>query len=100
MKTTCLFLACVGLAAGLARADDPLRERLDNWHQWRGPLANGTSPHSDPPVTWDATSNIKWKAELPGRGSATPIIWGDQVFVVTAIKTDRIADPADLPRTN
>src|SRR5262249_6253607 len=77
--------------------DDP---RLDNWHQWRGPLANGTAPKGDPPVSWDASTNIKWKAELPGRGSATPIVWGDQVFVVTAIKTDRTADAADLPRTD
>jgi outer membrane protein assembly factor BamB len=100
MKTTCLLIVGMGLMASLARADDPLRERLDNWHQWRGPLTNGTAPHGDPPVTWDAGTNIKWKAELPGRGSATPIVWGDQVFVVTAIKTDRVADPADLPRTN
>jgi len=98
MKNTSLLIACACLLTGTARADDPLREHVDNWHQWRGPLANGTAPKGDPPVSWDASTHIKWKAELPGRGSATPIVWGDQVFVVTAIKTDRAADPADLPK--
>jgi outer membrane protein assembly factor BamB len=80
------------------RAEDRILGRIDNWHQWRGPEANGTAPHGDPPVTWDEKTNIKWKAELPGRGSATPIVWGDQVFVLTAVETDRAANPADLPQ--
>ena len=40
------------------------------------------------------------KAPLPGRGSATPIVWGDRVFVVTAVKTDRQAAPEDLPKVD
>jgi outer membrane protein assembly factor BamB len=96
MTTTFLLLASTWLTTAPAQID----ESLDNWHQWRGPLANGTAPHGDPPITWDATTNVKWKAELPGRGSATPIVWGDQVFVATAIKTDRTANPADLPQAN
>jgi outer membrane protein assembly factor BamB len=101
MKNTLLLMACAGLLTGSARGDDPARASyLDNWHHWRGPLADGTAPKGDPPVSWDANTNIKWKAELPGRGSATPIVWGDQVFVVTAIKTDRTADAADLPKTD
>ena len=75
-------------------------ERADNWPQWRGPEATGAAPKSDPPTTWDARTNIKWKAALPGRGSSTPIVWNDQVFVLTAIKTDRVAAPEDLPKTN
>jgi outer membrane protein assembly factor BamB len=74
--------------------------RLDNWHHWRGPNANGTAPNADPPIEWDAKTNIRWKAPVPGRGSATPIVWGDQVFVVTAVKTDRIAAAADLPKVD
>jgi outer membrane protein assembly factor BamB len=95
MKKTCFLIACAWLLTGSARGDG-----LDNWPQWRGPLANGTSPKGDPPLTWDASTNIRWKAELPGRGSATPIVWGDQVFVATAIKTDRVADANDLPKTD
>jgi outer membrane protein assembly factor BamB len=80
------------------RAADFTAERLDNWHQWRGPNANGSSPNGDPPTAWDAKKNIKWKAAIPGRGSATPIIWGDKVFILTAIDTGREAKPEDLPK--
>ena len=52
-----------------------------NWPQWRGPLGTGVAPTANPPVTWSETSNIKWKVKIPGSGSATPIIWGDQVFI-------------------
>jgi outer membrane protein assembly factor BamB len=70
----------------------------DNWPHWRGPNADGSAPKADPPVKWDAKTNIAWKAELPGRGSATPIVWGDRVFVLTAIKTDRVAKPEEMPK--
>lgn len=93
-----LVAACLILTAG--RAGDLEKERLDNWHQWRGPDANGTAPRADPPVKWDATTNIRWKVPLQGRGSATPVVWGDQVFIVTAVKTDRVAGAGDLPRVD
>jgi outer membrane protein assembly factor BamB len=86
------------LAATPTRAGDLARKRLDNWNHWRGPEANGSAPHADPPLVWTAQKNVKWKVPLPGKGSATPIVWGDQVFVVTAIKTDRVAAAADLPK--
>ena len=67
--------------------------RDKNWHQWRGPLASGVAPFGDPPVTWDNTSHIRWKVEIPGAGTASPIVWGDQVFILTAVKTARTLDP-------
>ena len=57
-----------------------------NWPQWRGPLANGIALHSDPPVEWSEDKNVKWKIDLPGNGHATPIIWGDKIFILTAIE--------------
>jgi outer membrane protein assembly factor BamB len=74
--------------------------KYENWHHWRGPLATGVAPKADPPIRWDTNTNIRWKAPLPGRGSATPIIWGETVFVVTAIKTDRKAKPDELPKVH
>ncbi len=82
------------------RADDFAQQRLDNWHQWRGPLANGTSPHGKPPLKWDDKTNIQWKTELPGLGSSTPIVWGDLVFVLTALDTGRQAAAADIPQAD
>src|SRR3954464_4055563 len=84
------------LIAVTTRAADPAG--TDEWPHWRGPLTNGTAPKADPPVTWDAKTHVKWAADLPGKGSASPIVWGDRVFVVAAIDTDRTARAEDLPK--
>ncbi len=65
-----------------------------HWPQWRGPLANGVAPEANPPVRWSETNNVKWKVKLPGSGTSTPIIWGDQVIVQTALKTGKKVEPA------
>ena len=65
-----------------------------NWPQWRGPFATGVAPTANPPVTWSETNNIKWKVKIPGGGSATPIIWNNQVFIQTAIPTGKKIEPA------
>ena len=61
------------------------------WPQWRGPHATGVSKHAIPPTEWSETKNVRWKVELPGRGSASPIVWGDRVYVLTAIPADAAA---------
>ena len=67
-----------------------------NWHQWRGPEANGVSRTAKPPLEWSEDRNIKWKVAIKGQGNASPIVWGDKVFVLTAINTGRV-DPS-LPK--
>ena len=62
-----------------------------DWPHWRGPQRDGTAFKANPPLEWSATKNIKWKVELPGEGSATPIIWNNRVFTTSAIPTERIA---------
>jgi outer membrane protein assembly factor BamB len=75
-----------------------LAPSADNWPSWRGPTADGiASADARPPLNWDTEKNIKWKAPLTGRGSATSIVWGDQVFIVTASNTGRDAKPEELP---
>src|SRR5437899_7392952 len=71
---------------------------IDTCPQGRGPLATGFSPHGDPPLHWDQKTNVKWKTPLPGRGSATPIVWNEQIFIATAIDTGRAADPSMIPK--
>jgi len=56
-----------------------------NWPHWRGPLGNGVVERGDPPVEWGEDKNVKWKVTIPGRGHATPVIWGDRVYVLTAV---------------
>ncbi len=84
-------LVCAGAAFALVAASHAAAE---NWPQWRGPASNGSSQTADPPVSWSEESNIRWKVELPGRGSSTPIVWGDRLFVLAARPTDRQAEPA------
>lgn len=68
------------LAGGTDLAD---AERY--WPQWRGPYATGAASSGNPPVEWSETRNVRWKVEIPGRGSASPIVWGDRIFVLTAV---------------
>jgi outer membrane protein assembly factor BamB len=86
--------------SGIARADEFPKGALDNWHQWRGPLATGMAPKGNPPVKWDEKTNVRWKVPIPGKGSSTPVVWGERVFVLTAVKTDRIASASALPKVD
>ena len=62
----------------------------ENWTQWRGPTADGIAgQNAKPPLKWDNKTNIKWVASLLGDGSATPIVWGNQVFLVSAERTSK-----------
>lgn len=56
------------------------------WPQWRGPSGQGTSEEKDLPTQWSPTMNIKWKTAIAGRGHSSPIVWGDRIFLTTAIE--------------
>jgi len=56
----------------------------ENWSNWRGPLHNGSSPEKGLPEKFSKTENVKWSVTLPGPSAATPVIWGDRVFLPTA----------------
>ncbi|MCG8585993.1 MAG: PQQ-binding-like beta-propeller repeat protein [Pirellulales bacterium] len=65
----------------------------DNWPQFRGPGALGTSDNTDLPDRWAKTKNIAWGCDVPGRGWSSPIVWGDRVFVTTVIKRGESEEP-------
>jgi len=54
-----------------------------NWPQWRGPALNGTSDSKQLPTSWSETRNIKWKVAMPSWSGSTPIIWNNQIFVMS-----------------
>lgn len=74
---------CVGLVLTTGLAGPVLGE---NWPAWRGPRGDGTSLEKDVPVTWNPTENVAWKIPIPGKGHASPIVWANRIFVVTAIQ--------------
>jgi len=73
------FLTFVVVDAGLAQ----------NWPSFRGPNGSGVG-NGDPPVKWDVESgkNVKWKTAVPGLAHSSPIIWGDRIFLTTAVCAD------------
>lgn len=77
-----ISLFCAVFVSTQAAADD-------NWAQWRGPHMTGAAPKADPPLKWSGTEGVKWKVKIPGRGSGTPIVWGDQIFILSAVPTGK-----------
>lgn len=75
MRTCWMFLTVLSLALPAPAAD--------NWPAWRGPNRDGTTDSTGLPVEWDEQKNVKWKAPLPCWGGASPIVYGDRVFVVS-----------------
>lgn len=71
------------LLAGVALADP-------NWPQWRGPASAGISDEKNLPVEWSPNKNIAWKTEIPGRGQSSPVVWGDRIFLTSAIEGEKV----------
>ena len=62
----------------------------ENWANWRGPSHNGSSPEKGLPEKFSPTEGVKWAVALPGSSAATPVIWGDWVFLTAAdLQTNR-----------
>ena len=89
MKRTCLALL-LAAATALVPAQEKGTDARDQWPQWRGPLGTGVAPHADPPVEWGEDKNVRWKTPIPGKGLSTPVVWGDRVFITTAIPSGEI----------
>lgn len=72
MLAICVFVTCCG--------------RGENWPAWRGPRGDGTSLEKNIPTSWNSTNHVAWKTAVPGEGHSSPIVWGDRVFLTTALK--------------
>ncbi len=77
MKTRCGFILAIVAAGSSTFAGD--------WPQFRGPGSAGVSDEAGLPTHWGPTTNIHWKAVIPGVAWSSPIVWGDRVFVTTAV---------------
>lgn len=79
------------IAKGKAQGSDA------KWPTWRGPDGSGEAKNGNPPVTWSETDNVAWKTALPGLGNSTPVIWGNHIYVTTAIETEEVGEAPELP---
>jgi hypothetical protein len=61
-----------------------------NWPSFRGLYASGVADGQYPPTQWDVEKgqNIAWKTPIPGIGHSCPIIWGERIFLTTAVSGD------------
>ncbi|MBW3541847.1 MAG: PQQ-like beta-propeller repeat protein, partial [Planctomycetes bacterium] len=80
------FSPCFLLVALSAASGQPADEAY--WARWRGPQHNGHASGEGLPTTWNADSII-WKTDLPGQGQASPITWGDRIFLTSALEDGR-----------
>jgi outer membrane protein assembly factor BamB len=82
MKRLVIAVVCLGLSSIAINAQ--------NWPSFRGPNASGVAEGTKPPLTWDVekSQNVLWKTAIPGLSHASPVIWGNNIFVITAISTD------------
>ena len=81
-----LILSLVVLVSAIkpASAEEP---GAFNWPQFRGVDATGVSSNEGLPDRWSATENVEWKADIPGRGWGSPVVWGDRVFLSTVVNS-------------
>ena len=79
----------LGLAAACLSVWPTNAANAQNWPGFRGANAAGNGDGQNPPVTWDAEKNINiaWKTPIPGLAHASPIVWGDKLFVVSAVSS-------------
>ena len=74
-----------GLACGAILACSLGISQAGEWSQFRGPNNSGLPEASQLPTEWSLNKNIQWKVDIPGAAWSCPIVWGDKIFVTTAI---------------
>src|SRR5262245_41883077 len=84
MRHLLLLLAGLSLAAPASSADGGTA----SWPGFRGPSARGVADGAPTPVKWDVArgENVLWKASVPGLAHSSPVVWGDSVFVTSAVR--------------
>jgi outer membrane protein assembly factor BamB len=75
MRKALILTAILGLSGTTLSA---------NWPSWRGPTRDGVSGEKNVPVSWSPSENVAWKIALPQWSGATPIIWGETIFLNVA----------------
>ncbi|MEM8962038.1 MAG: PQQ-binding-like beta-propeller repeat protein [Acidobacteriota bacterium] len=75
----------------------PVMADTVHWPQWRGTDNTGSAPGANPPLEWSEEKNVAWKVDLPGLGHASPVVWGDMVFILSAEEVGPKLDVAPPP---
>ncbi len=84
MTRSIAIILCLAALIGATTA------QADNWPKFRGPSGNCLTEETNLPADWSAAENVAWKASIPGRGWACPVVWGKSVFIATAVEADGV----------
>ena len=60
-----------------------------DWPGWRGPRGDGHSDETNVPTAWGAEENIAWKVPVPGKGHSSPVVWGDRIYLTSALEKEQ-----------
>ena len=82
------------LAAALLTLTTPSAAQ-EQWPRFRGPAAGAVGDDPALPETWSETENVVWKVDIPGQSWSSPVVWGDHIFVTSAISAGE--EPAPIP---
>jgi outer membrane protein assembly factor BamB len=88
-----LFSVFASLSLLTTGTSSSAADSSSNWPQFRGPGSLGVADNPRLPDHWSTNENVAWKIEVPGRGWSSPIVWGNRVFLTTAISSGEL-EPA------
>jgi outer membrane protein assembly factor BamB len=94
MTLSTVFVSLAALSAPALALLSPGAGSEDTWPGWRGPNGSGVGTGS-PPIEWSEESNVRWKTPIPGKSNSSPAIWGELVFVTTAVSIGEAPEPAE-----
>ena len=97
---TGLYLLSLCIPKSLISAG--LSEEIHYWNQWRGPNMDGTYHEANPPIKWSERGknsvNVKWKTKITGSGHSSPVIWGNRIFLLSAIEVGEKIKSKDIEK--
>ncbi len=80
-----IFVSVMAITVVFVSVTSAQESQNSSWPNWRGPNQNGSADSGTTPTRWSETENVLWKVALQGKGSATPVIWGEQIIVLSAV---------------
>ena len=91
MRHFAIVITVLAVGVGSAAARDPKPE--DTWPGFRGHEMSGVAPKANIPERWTTKQNVKWAVPIAGHGWSSPIVWGDTVFITSAISSKPFKKP-------
>jgi len=86
--------AVAAVPASALRRPPLASDTSQNWPSFRGPAASGVVDGYETPVEWNVEEdvNLRWKTPIPGMAHSSPVVWGDRIFLTTAVKSGEEAE--------